>query len=154
MTKIEPINSPSLWTGGQLADCEELFINFKESHLSEINHLISEILIVLQILTIYLKTLEIDWRMEKGLSLLKIFRFLIIALRRPKAFKFGFNDWDSNFSSSAGELIFSVKDSGYADDDPRSRGPNTRKKLSFHSDRCDVMGFLCLQQAIKAEKTK
>jgi len=46
-----------------------------------------------------------------------------------------------------GSLLFSVRDAGYAADDPRSRGPNTSRKLSFHSDRCDVIGFLCLRQA-------
>ncbi|MCA9049483.1 MAG: TauD/TfdA family dioxygenase [Planctomycetaceae bacterium] len=50
--------------------------------------------------------------------------------------------------SAQGELIYSVRDAGYADTDPRSRGPNTRKKLTFHSDRCDVIGFLCVQQAL------
>lgn len=49
--------------------------------------------------------------------------------------------------SAAGELLFSVRDSGYADDDPRARGPNTRKKLTYHTDRCDVIGFCCVQQA-------
>ncbi len=49
--------------------------------------------------------------------------------------------------SSTGDLVFSVRDAGYAGSDPRSRGPNTRKKLTFHSDRCDVIGFLCLRQA-------
>jgi alpha-ketoglutarate-dependent taurine dioxygenase len=49
--------------------------------------------------------------------------------------------------SAAGERIFSVRNAGFADDDPRARGPNTKKKLSFHTDRCDVIGFLCLQQA-------
>lgn len=49
--------------------------------------------------------------------------------------------------SAAGELVFSVRDAGHADNDPRARGPNTRKKLTFHSDRCDIIGFLCLQQA-------
>lgn len=49
--------------------------------------------------------------------------------------------------SASGQLIFSVKDAGFADDDKRARGPNTKKKLSFHTDRCDVIGFLCLQQA-------
>lgn len=49
--------------------------------------------------------------------------------------------------SAEGEMIFSVRDAGHADNDPRARGPNTRKKLTFHSDRCDVIGFLCLQQA-------
>jgi hypothetical protein len=49
--------------------------------------------------------------------------------------------------SAAGELVFSVRDAGFAAEDPRSRGPNTRKKLSFHTDRCDVIAFLCLQAA-------
>jgi len=49
--------------------------------------------------------------------------------------------------SAKGELVFSVRDAGFAEDDPRSRGPNTRKKLSFHTDRCDVIAFLCLNQA-------
>ena len=49
--------------------------------------------------------------------------------------------------SAEGERIFHVRDAGYGDQDPRTRGPNTRKKLSFHTDRCDVISFLCLKQA-------
>jgi hypothetical protein len=49
--------------------------------------------------------------------------------------------------STAGERILSVRNAGFAADDPRARGPNTNKKLSFHTDRCDVIGFLCVQQA-------
>lgn len=49
--------------------------------------------------------------------------------------------------SAAGELLFSVRDSGFAENDPRSRGPNTRKMLTYHTDRCDVIGFCCVQQA-------
>jgi alpha-ketoglutarate-dependent taurine dioxygenase len=49
--------------------------------------------------------------------------------------------------SDEGERLFSVRDAGFADDDPRSRGPMTRKGLTFHSDRCDVIAFLCLQSA-------
>ncbi len=49
--------------------------------------------------------------------------------------------------SITGETIFSVRNSGFAEDDPRARGPNTKKKLSFHTDRCDVIGFLCVKQA-------
>ncbi len=49
--------------------------------------------------------------------------------------------------SAKGERLFSVRDAGFKEDDPRARGPNTRKKLSFHTDRCDVIGFLCLNQA-------
>jgi hypothetical protein len=49
--------------------------------------------------------------------------------------------------SAMGERIFHVRDEGFAADDPRARGPNTRKRLSFHTDRCDVIAFMCLQQA-------
>ena len=49
--------------------------------------------------------------------------------------------------SADGQLVFSVKDAGYREDDPRARGPNTSKKLTFHSDRCDIIGFFCLKQA-------
>ncbi len=49
--------------------------------------------------------------------------------------------------SAAGERIFDVRDEGFQLDDPRARGPNTRKRLSFHTDRCDVIAFMCLQQA-------
>ncbi|MEM9409701.1 MAG: TauD/TfdA family dioxygenase [Planctomycetota bacterium] len=49
--------------------------------------------------------------------------------------------------SAEGQLVFSVRNAGFADADPRARGPNTKKKLSFHTDRCDVIGFLCIQPA-------
>ena len=49
--------------------------------------------------------------------------------------------------STQGEKILSIKNAGLSTDDPKVRGPNTNKKLSFHSDRCDVIAFLCLQPA-------
>lgn len=49
--------------------------------------------------------------------------------------------------SAKGEKVFSVRNEGFAENDPRARGPNTKKKLSFHTDRCDVIGFLCVKQA-------
>ena len=49
--------------------------------------------------------------------------------------------------SAAGERIFHVRDSGFQDGHPGARGPNTKKKLHFHTDRCDVIGFMCLKQA-------
>ena len=49
--------------------------------------------------------------------------------------------------SAAGDRVFSVRDAGFKDDDARARGPNTKKKLSFHTDRCDVIAFLCLKEA-------
>ncbi len=49
--------------------------------------------------------------------------------------------------SSDGELVLSIRNESYGKNDPRTRGPNTNRKLGFHTDRCDVIGFLCLQPA-------
>lgn len=49
--------------------------------------------------------------------------------------------------SAKGEKIFHVANKGYQPTDPRDRGPNSARALRFHSDRCDVLGFLCVRPA-------
>lgn len=49
--------------------------------------------------------------------------------------------------SAKGEMIFHVANKGYQPADPRDRGPNSARALRFHSDRCDVLGFLCVRPA-------
>lgn len=49
--------------------------------------------------------------------------------------------------SAKGEKIFHVQNRGYAPTDPRDRGPSSSRALRFHSDRCDVLGFLCVRPA-------
>ena len=68
---------------------------------------------------------------------MKIKNYLLILLQNR----------DSLSQNENGDRILSVRDHSYNDNDPRTRGPNTNKKLSFHTDRCDVIGFLCLQPA-------
>ena len=51
--------------------------------------------------------------------------------------------------SATGERIFHVRDEGHAPDDPRFRGPSSNHRLRFHTDRCDVIGFLCLRPALE-----
>ena len=46
-----------------------------------------------------------------------------------------------------GERILDVRDRAYSKNDQRARGPYSNRKLGFHTDRCDVIGFLCLQPA-------
>lgn len=49
--------------------------------------------------------------------------------------------------SASGARVFDVRDAGFKEDDQRARGPNTKKRLSFHTDRCDVIAFLCVRPA-------
>ncbi len=49
--------------------------------------------------------------------------------------------------TATGQRFFHVRDEGFRVGQSQARGPNTRKRLSFHTDRCDVIAFLCLRQA-------
>ncbi|MDF1665204.1 MAG: TauD/TfdA family dioxygenase [Planctomycetota bacterium] len=49
--------------------------------------------------------------------------------------------------SALGEKIYRVRDSGFQLGHSKARGPNTRRALSFHTDRCDAIGFLCVRPA-------
>ena len=53
--------------------------------------------------------------------------------------------------STKGELILSIRNESFGKNDPRTRGPNTNNKLGFHTDRCDVIAFLCLMPAMSGE---
>ncbi|MCB9384000.1 MAG: TauD/TfdA family dioxygenase [Bryobacterales bacterium] len=55
--------------------------------------------------------------------------------------------------SAEGQRLFPVRDAGYAPNDPRFRGPMSSKRLSFHTDRCDVIAFLCIQPAAQGGET-
>ena len=45
------------------------------------------------------------------------------------------------------EFVLDVIDHGFSKEDQRARGPHSNRKLGFHTDRCDVIGFLCLRAA-------
>ena len=49
--------------------------------------------------------------------------------------------------NAAGETLLHVRDERFAADDPRVRGPHTNRELSFHTDRCDVIAFFCVEPA-------
>jgi hypothetical protein len=51
--------------------------------------------------------------------------------------------------NATGDLMLNVRNEAFGKDDVRTRGPNTNRKLSFHTDRCDVIAFLCLRQAME-----
>ena len=46
-----------------------------------------------------------------------------------------------------GRRLLAVQDAGYAPSDPRFRGPYSARRLAFHTDRCDVIGFACVRPA-------
>ncbi|CAM2006621.1 TauD/TfdA family dioxygenase [Acanthopleuribacter pedis] len=51
--------------------------------------------------------------------------------------------------SADGKRLFHVSDAGFGESDAKTRGPNSNKRLRFHTDRCDVIGFLTVRQALQ-----
>lgn len=95
--------------------------------------------------------LQIREELESGPGALLLSGFPIDQYDRDGAWT-TFKGWCSQLGTllsqnEKGETAFDVANAGFADSDPRMRGPNTNKKLSFHTDRCDVIVFLCWRKA-------
>lgn len=51
--------------------------------------------------------------------------------------------------SPEGAYIFEVKNEGFDPNHPKFRGPSSNMRLTFHTDRCDIILFHCIQQAVE-----
>ena len=49
--------------------------------------------------------------------------------------------------SPEGCLIFEVQNEGIDINHPKFRGPSSNQRLTFHTDRCDIIVFHCIRQA-------
>ena len=150
MSAFPIINSSCSWKEKEISSRSDWQIDLTETHIGEINDLISGNGQVTSSITRLF--IDVQETLENGPGIVLIRNCPVHDLNEHEAKKL-FSSMASQVGtlvsqSSEGELIFSVRDSGYKESDPRSRGPNTRKKLSFHSDRCDVIGFVCLKQAM------
>ena len=57
-------------------------------------------------------------------------------------------------NSIEGELIYNVMDKGKSLTDKGSRGTATNDPLPFHTDRCDVVGLLCLRKSMSGGQSR
>ncbi len=156
----QPLDHPSLWRGQDLCARADWEIDFTESEIEEFllaaessaDTAVEEIElndIELPKLASRLALIQHDLEHGSGAvfmrglpagdidqaTLARVFWIIAVHLGIPLS------------QSAEGERLFSVVDKGYATDDPRTRGPNTSRKLSYHTDRCDVIGFCCHRRA-------
>lgn len=90
-------------------------------------------------------------QLENGLGIVLLRNFPLHIHDKDSA-REALREWCSELGTllsqnESGDTLFDVSDAGFGKEDPRTRGPNTNKKLSFHTDRCDAIGFLCWKQA-------
>ena len=146
-----PIDHPCVWRGDQLSERPDWIQQLSDQEQEEFGKLLSQPdMSLAPALTEHLKQIQHSLEHGSGAVWLKGLQFdgaddqslqdaflaMSCVVGTPLS------------QSATGERVFSVRNAGYAENDPRARGPNTNKKLSFHTDRCDVIGFLCIQPAI------
>ncbi|MBT5690649.1 MAG: hypothetical protein HOI65_05985, partial [Opitutae bacterium] len=155
-----PIDHPGTWYGDELFQRNDWLYNFSDQEIDELDYALrfTEHLEIKQInkdsfpLPVLGKELSlIQESLENGSGAVMLRGFPIERYSEKQTQRL-FWAMSCNIGmpvsqSAEGERIFSVRDSGYKADDPRLRGPNSSNRLSFHSDRCDVIGFHCLRQA-------
>jgi len=159
-TPRQPLDHPSLWRGQELQERADWQIHFTEPEIKELllvadscaDRPAEEIeLTDIELPQLASRLARVQHDLEHGsgavfmrglpagdldqAALERVFWIIAVHLGTPLS------------QSAEGERLFSVADAGYAPDDRRTRGPNTRRKLSYHTDRCDVIGFCCHRQA-------
>ena len=157
----QPIDHPAAWTGTELTSRSDWQFVFSEHHLEELDAALAanraRDLDSISAADFPLPTLAeslagVRDALENGSGAVRLRGIDVSRYSEDEARRlfFGLSQHiGSAVSQSAtGERLFHVRNEGFADNDPRARGPNTAKKLSFHTDRCDVIGFFCWRQAI------
>lgn len=162
MKQIGPIESAAAWKGQELLNQPAWNESFTAQELAELDEAIrvtSELPIEqisesqFELPSLRERLVRIQYLLEEGSGavLLKGIPTERYSVDELKRFFWGMmSHVGTPISQSAtGEKIFSVRNEGFGEKDPKTRGPNTRKKLSYHTDRCDVIGFLCIQPAFQ-----
>lgn len=167
MSKLTPIDHLSAWRGNELFERPEWNFRFTSTEIEEVLNVAEawndgkldvveatdvSLLLTDELPLLSAKLQQIQGLLENGSGVVRLLGFpanqVDVDLAK-RAFWLICRHIGTPVSQSAtGERIFSVRDAGFANDDKRARGPNTRKKLSFHTDRCDVISFLCFRQAL------
>ena len=125
---IEPLEQLAVWKGDELTASPDWIRPFSDATADQIRR-----------------------QLENGVGAMLLRGFPVEDHSKDSA-RETFREWCASLGTllsqnEKGDTVFDVSDAGLGKNDPRTRGPNTNKKLSFHTDRCDVIAFLCWKQA-------
>lgn len=160
--KIHPLDSHAVWLGSELLNRGDWRQSFTSEEVNECLDVGTEIerglavedLTVsfperLPALTKRLSTIQDNLETQSGATILSGFPLGSLDQKIVEViFTAAMKQIGTPVSQSIhGEKVFHVRDEGYQNHDPRARGPSSKNRLTFHSDRCDVIAFLCLKDA-------
>lgn len=156
----EPLNIPAAWCGTELLHRDDWQIDFEPTDLDELNAAIevvgnlplediSATNFALPGLANKLRSIQHSLEHGSGATILRGLPIERFTEKQATRIFWGLASHVGTAvsQSPAGERVFHVRDEGYAENDPKARGPSSRKRLSYHTDRCDVISFLCVRQA-------
>ncbi|MFT7642289.1 MAG: hypothetical protein ACI9G1_004046 [Pirellulaceae bacterium] len=160
MPELIPLEIPAVWRGAELMSRDDWTLCLTEKHLEELDSALQSTFdtpcdsigphnFVLPTLGAALLRVQNDLENGSGATMIRGFPSGQYSQDQVERIFFGMmSHVGTAVSQSAkGERMFHVRDEGFGENDPKARGPNTSKGLSFHTDRCDVISFLCLRQA-------
>ena len=155
-----PISGPAAWVGKEVTQREDWNFTLASKHLEEIRLAVRQTATTpltgigsaefsLPILGQQLLQIQHQLEHQSGVTILKGLPVDDFSAEEAERIFWGLSTYIGTAvsQSASGERIFHVRDEGFKTGHPKARGPNTRKRLSFHTDRCDIIGFMCLQQA-------
>lgn len=160
----QPLNLPAAWRGDELLSRPDWSVRLTSEELAELHSALQHALATgkpieelsradfpLDSLAGKLAGIQRDLEQGSGACLLQGLRIDELTESSARCLFWGITSYVGTAvsQSAKGERIFSVRDEGFQVGQPEARGPNTRKPLRFHTDRCDAIAFFCLQQAKK-----
>ncbi|MBC8352567.1 MAG: TauD/TfdA family dioxygenase [Planctomycetes bacterium] len=156
----EPLHIPAAWRGEELLRRDDWLHTFSASEIDEIDAALDTVRVVpieeissenFSLPTLALKLQSIQHSLEQGSGAAMIRGLPMDGYSEVQAARvfwgLAAHVGTPVSQSPAGERVFHVRDEGYSERDPKARGPSSRKRLSYHTDRCDVISFLCVRQA-------
>ena len=159
--KYRPIEAPYAWTGAQMQKSSEWLRAFKRDELAEIDAALQAVkksgIDLFDIdrdhfpLPTFSKELaKLGQELENGRGMVML-RGLPLSYS-PEDLQIVYWGLGAHLGTAVsqnkdGELFGIVKDFRENRDDTRKRGSKSNDGLDFHSDRCDVVGLLCVRKA-------
>ncbi len=160
LTMAHPLNIPAAWRGKELVQRDDWLHTFVPPEVDELDAAldavqglaledISAASFPLPTLSVKLQSIQHSLEHGSGAAMLRGLPIQRYTEKQATRIFWGLASHVGTpvSQSPAGERVFHVRDEGYAETDPKARGPSSRKRLSFHTDRCDVISFLCVRQA-------
>ncbi|MDP7242805.1 MAG: TauD/TfdA family dioxygenase [Rhodospirillales bacterium] len=159
---IQPVESPAVWLGSDLAKTDEWMYRLSEEEIGELEAALRQTqergLAIIDIgredfplPTLGPVLVKLQEQVVNGRGFVLIKRIPVERYTEVEAqtiyWGMGHYWGDAVSQNGKGHVLGHVKDLGMAEGDPARRGYQTTLKLRYHTDSCDIVCLMCLAKA-------